>query len=234
MREKKKRRRSTSSLSKPRRSKKKIKPLLLFLSLSLSPQDTVIAIRKKPSTDGSPPRLRLINLEREQYKVSFLFSGDLFSSSSSSPRTLFFLTLHLSLFLPPPPPLVLPFPGPRLRRQPGHGRRHGPPLVGQLLRLRLQGRLRVPELERGTQSPGAVLSRRACPRHGASRLRAVVVRGAGVRLGAGGAGGARGGGGGDAGGRRDVRGELREVRCVFFFSFCLFFFFGRVFRSRSH
>ena len=101
--------------------------------------------------------------------------------------------------------------------------------MGQLLRLRLQGRLRVPELERGTQSPGAVLSRRACPRHGASRLRAVVVRGAGVRLGAGGAGGARGGGGGDAGGRRDVRGVLREVRCVFFFSFCLFFFLWKSF-----
>ena len=47
---------------------KKINNFHIFIS-----QDTVIAIRKNPSTDGSPPRLRLVNLEREQYKVSWSF-----------------------------------------------------------------------------------------------------------------------------------------------------------------
>ena len=62
-----------------------------------------------------------------------------------------------------------------------------------------------------------MLARRARARDGPARLGALVVRGAGVRLGAGGDGGARGGGRGDAGGRRDVRGELREVRFSFRF-----------------
>lgn len=141
-------------------------------------------------------------------------------------RSLFFFFSKASQKNAPPLPLLFPTnnpnAGPRLRRRPFNGGRHGPPLVGELLRLRVQGRLRVPRVEGRNSPPDAVLARRPRARDRPLGLGALLLGGAGLRIGAGGAGGARVGGRGDAGGGRDVRGELREVRvssCFFSSSF---------------
>jgi len=170
-----------------------------------------------------------VNLEREHYKVrTRRRRRRSFSVFLLLPllRSLFFFFSKASQKNAPPLPLLFPTnnpnAGPRLRRRPFNGGRHGPPLVGELLRLRVQGRLRVPRVEGRNSPPDAVLARRPRARDRPLGLGALLLGGAGLRIGAGGAGGARVGGRGDAGGGRDVRGELREVRvssCFFSSSF---------------